>query len=101
MEKREIPFSPPDITDLEIAEVIQTLKSGWITTGSRTKQFEREIAAYCGTEHAVALNSATACLEAILRLLGIGEEDDIGLYLYGICKSYMSCSGETCVGGCS
>ena len=73
MEKRKIPFSPPDITDLEIAEVIQTLKSGWITTGSRTKQFEREIAAYCGTEHAVALNSATACLEAILRLLGIGE----------------------------
>ena len=67
MEKREIAFSPPDITDLEIAEVIRTLKSGWITTGPRTKQFEREIAAYCGTKRVVALNSATACLEAVLR----------------------------------
>lgn len=77
MEKREIPFSPPDITDLEIAEVIRTLKSGWITTGPRTKQFEKKIAAYCGARCAVALNSATACLEAVLRLLGIGEGDEV------------------------
>ena len=77
MEEREIPFSPPDITDLEIAEVIGTLKSGWITTGPRTKEFEREIAAYCTTERAVALNSATACLEAILRFLGVGEGDEV------------------------
>lgn len=77
MEKREIAFSPPDITDLEIAEVIRTLKSGWITTGPRTKQFEREIAAYCGTKRAVALNSATACLEAVLRFLGVGEGDEV------------------------
>ena len=69
MEKREIPFSPPDITDLEIAEVIRALKSGWITTGPRTKQFEKKIAEYCGTGRAAAMNSATACLEAVLRLL--------------------------------
>lgn len=77
MEKRQIPFSPPDITELEIAEVVKTLKSGWITTGPRTKLFERKIAEYCGTARAVALNSATACLEAILRFLKIGEGDEV------------------------
>ena len=77
MEKREISFSPPDITDLEIEEVIRTLKSGWITTGPRTKLFEKKIASYCGTGCAVALNSATACLEAVLRLLEIGEGDEV------------------------
>lgn len=77
MEKREISFSPPDITDLEIAEVIRTLKSGWITTGPRTKLFEKKIAAYCGTGRAAALNSATACLEASLRLLEIGRDDEV------------------------
>ena len=77
MEKREIPFSPPDITDLEIAEVIRALKSGWITTGPRTKQFEKKIAEYCDTGRAAALNSATACLEAVLRLLDVGGEDEV------------------------
>ena len=77
MEKREIPFSPPDITDLEIAEVIRALKSGWITTGPRTKQFEKKIAEYCGTGRAAAMNSATACLEAVLRLLDVGGEDEV------------------------
>jgi dTDP-4-amino-4,6-dideoxygalactose transaminase len=77
MEKRQIPFSPPDITDLEIAEVIRTLKSGWITTGPRTKLFERKIAAYCNVKKAVALNSATACLEAIFYFLGVGEGDEV------------------------
>ena len=60
MEK--IPFSPPDITQAEIDEVVDTLRSGWITTGPKSKQFEREIAAYCGTDTAVCLNSATACV---------------------------------------
>lgn len=77
MEKRQIPFSPPDITELEIAEVVKTLKSGWITTGPRTKLFERKIAEYCGTARAVTLNSATACLDAILRFLKIGEGDEV------------------------
>lgn len=72
-----IPFSPPDITDAEIAEVVDTLKSGWITTGPKTKQFEKEIASFCHTERAVCLNSATACLEGILRLLGIGAGDEV------------------------
>lgn len=77
MEKRQISFSPPDITDLEIAEVIRTLKSGWITTGPRTKLFEQRIAVYCEAKKAVALNSATACLEAILTFLGVGEGDEV------------------------
>lgn len=74
---RNIPFSPPDITDDEINAVAEALKSGWITTGPRTKEFEKRIAAYCGVDKAVCLNSATACLEGILRVLGIGEGDEV------------------------
>lgn len=78
MEKnRMIPFSPPDITEAEIDEVIQALRSGWITTGPRTKLFEKKIAEYCHTRRAVCLNSATACLELVLRLLEIGEGDEV------------------------
>ena len=58
--KRNIPFSPPDISDLEISEVIEALKSGWITTGPRTKELERRLASYCHTSKVVCLNSATA-----------------------------------------
>lgn len=72
-----IPFSPPDITQAEIDEVVDTLKSGWITTGPRTKEFERRIAVFCGTNKAVCLNSATAGLEIILRILGIGPGDEV------------------------
>lgn len=74
---KKIPFSPPDITEEEIQEVGEALRSGWITTGPRTKELERQIAAYCGTERAVCLNSATACLELTLRLLGIGPGDEV------------------------
>lgn len=74
---KKIPFSPPDITEEEIQEVAGALRSGWITTGPRTKEFEKQIAAYCGTERAVCLNSATACLELTLRLLGIGPGDEV------------------------
>lgn len=73
----QILFSPPDITDLEIEEVTKVLRSGWITTGPKTKEFEKKIASYCGTESAVCLNSATACLELTLRILGIGEGDEV------------------------
>lgn len=76
-ELRSIPFSPPDISDEEINEVIDTLKSGWITTGPKTKLFEKQIAAYCNTSKAVALNSATAAMEMTLRLLGIGPGDEV------------------------
>lgn len=74
---RTIPFSPPDITDLEISNVIEVLKSGWITTGLKTKLFEKKIAEFCQTERAVCLNSATACMELVLRLFGIGEGDEV------------------------
>lgn len=77
LKQRNIPFSPPDISDMEIAEVIDTLKSGWITTGPKTKLFEQRIAEYCGTSKAVCLNSATACAEMALRVLGIGPGDEV------------------------
>lgn len=73
----DIKFSPPDITQEEIDEVVDTLKSGWITTGPKTKLFEKQIAEYCHTAKAVCLNSATAGLELILRFLGIGEGDEV------------------------
>lgn len=72
-----IPFSPPDIGEEEINEVVDTLKSGWITTGPKTKQFEKEIANMCNTSKAVCLNSATAALELTLRILGIGPGDEV------------------------
>lgn len=73
----KVPFSPPDITEEEIAEVAEALRSGWITTGPRTKEFERRIASFCGTKRAVCLNSATACLEMSLRIMGIGPGDEV------------------------
>lgn len=72
-----IKFSPPDISETEINEVIEALKSGWITTGPKTKEFEREIAKYCNVNKAVCLNSQTACAEMALRILGVGEDDEV------------------------
>ena len=72
-----IQFSPPDITEEEIDEVIAALKSGWITTGPKTKEFERQITEYCGSEKTVCLSAATTALEMTLRVLGIGEGDEI------------------------
>jgi putative capsular polysaccharide biosynthesis protein len=79
MKERKIPFSPPDITEEEIAEVSNALRSGWITTGPRTKQLEKEVAAFCESSNgmAVCLNSATAALELSLRVLGIGVGDEV------------------------
>lgn len=74
---RNVPFSPPDIIEEDIQEVVEALRSGWITTGPRTKEFESKIAEYCGTSRAVCLNSATAGMELILRLLGIGKDDEV------------------------
>jgi len=74
---RNIPFSPPDITEAEIEEVCAALRSGWITTGKRTKLLESRIAEYVNTSKAVCLNSATAALELTLRILGIGEGDEV------------------------
>lgn len=72
-----INFSTPDISDLEINEVIDALKSGWITTGPKTKELEKQIASFCGVNRAVCFNSQTACAEMALRILGIGEGDEI------------------------
>lgn len=72
-----VPFSPPDISDLEIEEVVKALRSGWITTGPRTKELERQVAAFCGVERAVCLNSQTACAEMALRVLGVGPGDEV------------------------
>lgn len=82
MEKRNISFSPPDISELEIEEVSEALRSGWITTGPRTKQLEKNLAQYCGVENMVCLNSATAAEELSLRILGIGEGDEVLLPAY-------------------
>ena len=75
--KRKIAFSPPDITDVEINEVVEALKSGWITTGPKTKKLEKLLAEYVGTNKLACLNSQTACAEMSLRLLGIGEGDEV------------------------
>ena len=72
-----VPFSPPDISELEIKEVADALRSGWITTGPRTKQLEKEIAEWIGVNKCVCLNSQTACAEMALRLLGVGEGDEV------------------------
>ncbi|MDE6666807.1 MAG: DegT/DnrJ/EryC1/StrS family aminotransferase [Clostridia bacterium] len=73
----KISFSPPDISQLEIDEVTDALKSGWITTGPKTKELERQVAEFCGVNRAVCLNSQTACAEMALRVLGIGEGDEV------------------------
>lgn len=76
-DSKNIPFSPPDIKEAEIEEVIKAMKSGWITTGPRTKELEKRIANYIGTNKAVCLNSATAAMELTLRILGIGPGDEV------------------------
>lgn len=95
----KIQFSPPDISDLEIDEVIEALKSGWITTGPRTKLFEKRIAEYCGTDKAVCLNSATAGLELVLKVLGVGPGDEVitSAYTYTASASVISHVGATIV----
>jgi dTDP-4-amino-4,6-dideoxygalactose transaminase len=92
MKLRNIPFSPPDISEAEVAEVAEALRSGWITTGPRTKEFERVIAEYCHTDRAVCLNSATACMELILRVLGVGPGDEVITCAY----TYTATASVTC-----
>lgn len=77
MEKRNIPFSPPDMSELEVEEVKQAILSGWITTGPRTKEFEKQISEYVGTKNTVCLNSATAAMELTLHVLGVGPGDEV------------------------
>ena len=88
---RNIPFSP-DMSEAEILEVAEALRSGWITTGPKTKEFERQIAEYCGTNKAVCLNSATACMEMILHVLGVGPGDEVITCAY----TYTATASVTC-----
>jgi len=99
MESVQIAFSPPDITEEEIAEVVDTLKSGWITTGPKTKKFEKEFADFCGVNRAVCLNSATACLEMALRYLGVGPGDEVitSAYTYTASASVIAHVGAEIV----
>ena len=77
LKRRNVPFSPPDMTEAEAAEVRDAILSGWITTGPRTKKLEKEVAEFVGVQKAVCLNSQTACGEMALRLLGVGEGDEV------------------------
>ncbi len=97
MVMRIIKFSPPDIGDLEIDAVSEVLRSGWITTGPKVKEFEVKIAEYCHTPKAVCLNSATACMELILRILGIGPGDEVitSAYTYTASASVICHVGAT------
>ena len=96
---RNVPFSPPDIIEEDIQEVVEALRSGWITTGPRTKSFEAKISEYCGTNRAVCLNSATAGMELILRLLGIGKGDEVitSAYTYTASASVIDHVGANIV----
>ena len=76
MKNRNVSFSPPDISDLEIDEVAEVLRSGWITTGPKTKNFEKVIAEWIGSEKCVCFSSQTACAEMALRVMGIGPNDE-------------------------
>ncbi|WP_287622623.1 DegT/DnrJ/EryC1/StrS family aminotransferase [Parabacteroides sp.] len=89
---KKVPFSPPDMSEAEINEVTEALRSGWITTGPKTKEFERLIAMCCQTDQAVCLNSATACMELILRVLGVGPGDEVIIPAY----TYTATASVTC-----
>ena len=95
--KMNIPFSPPDMSELEVNEVAEALRSGWITTGPRTKQLEKNIASYIGTEKCVCLNSQTACAEMALRVLGVGDGDEVIVpaYTYTASASVVCHVGAT------
>ena len=90
-------FSPPDITQAEIDEVVDTLQSGWVTTGPKTKRLEGELADFCGTPRVACLASATAALECALRLLGIGPGDEVitSAYTYTASASPICHVGAT------
>lgn len=96
-EIRNIPFSPPDIGEDEIEEVVAALKSGWITTGPRTKELERKVADFCNTQRAVCLNSSTAAMELVLRLFNIGPGDEVIVPAY----TYTATASVVCHVGAS
>lgn len=96
---KNISFSPPDITEIEIKEVVDALRSGWITTGPKTKLFEKQLSEYVGTNKTICLNSATAALELALKVLEIGEGDEVIVpaYTYSASASVINHVGATIV----
>ena len=99
MKLRNIPFSPPDMSEAEANEMRDAILSGWITTGPRTKKLEKTIAEYIGIEKAVCLNSATAAMEMVLHLLGVGPGDEVIVpaYTYTATASVVQHVGATLV----
>lgn len=99
MAKRTISFSPPDISEAEIVEVVEALRSGWITTGPRTKELEKRMAEFCHTKKQVCLNSATAAEELNFRILGVGPGDEVIVpaYTYTASASAVIHCGATVV----
>ena len=99
LKRRNVPFSPPDMTEAEASEVRDAILSGWITTGPRTKKLEKEVSEFVGVEKAVCLNSQTACAEMALRLLGVGEGDEVIVpaYTYTASASVVNHVGATIV----
>lgn len=99
LKRRNIPFSPPDMTDAEAKAVVEALMSGWITTGPRTKKLEKTISEYVHTERTVCLNSATAAMEMVLRILGVGDGDEVIMpaYTYTASASVVAHVGATIV----
>ena len=97
IEEMKIPFSPPDMTELEVDGAAEAIRSGWITTGPKTKEFETKIAGYCHVKKAVCLNSQTACAEMALRLLGISGADEVLVpaYTYTASASVVCHVGAT------
>lgn len=97
IDKHQISFSPPDMSELEIEEVAVALGSGWITTGPKTKEFEQRIATYCGVNKVVCLNSQTVCAEMALRILGVGAGDEVivPVYTYTASASVVCHVGAT------
>ncbi|MEQ3613304.1 DegT/DnrJ/EryC1/StrS family aminotransferase, partial [Mediterraneibacter gnavus] len=93
----KISFSPPDVGELEIEQVAEALKSGWITTGPKTKELEKKVAEFCGVNRAVCLGSQTACAEMALRVLGIGAGDEVIVptYTYTATASVVCHVGAT------
>lgn len=97
LKRRNIPFSPPDMTEREAEEVKNAILSGWITTGPRTKKLENLISEYVGTEKTVCLNSATAAMEMVLHILGVGPGDEVIMpaYTYTASASVVDHVGAT------
>ena len=97
LKPRKIPFSPPDMSEREVEMAAEAIRSGWITTGPKTKEFEKRLASYISTRKVVCLNSATAALEMVLRLIGVGPDDEVIVPVDEPTKTGYTFSGWTAI----